>query len=259
MEKLKIRHELRSLSAAELSHALKAAAEALYANAAKPAIVPPSPNPDPDEFYLQKISEFCPPTGASNALPAEVRAVLRLAMESFRKSAPLIGDGSGTLFIESKSEAEKLMNLQGLKVPRSSEAPYRLLYPHHWFPVDAQNTSTEWHRQLTHFLTFSTLGEIHRPRFHLLLKQMDAWFELRTMQTAATAEELPKCMTALFFATVQQLLELSLLSSSVRLQTSQAAATSVFNSTMEQQFHAGKIDFFAALKEAKTTTKSFSH
>lgn len=257
MEKLKVRHEMRTLSGAEFSLAIRAAAEALYANAAKPAIPPPAPNTDADEFYITKVCEFCPATGPSNPLPAEVRAVLRLSLESFRKNVPPSPDAT-TLFVENKGEAEKLITLSGIKVPRNSEIPYRMLYPQHWFPVDPLNTVTEWHRQLAQFVSLSTIGEIHRPRFLLLLKQMEAWFDLRTMQTATAAEELPKCMISLFFATVQQLLELSLLSTNVRLQTSQAGATSAFNSTMEQQFHAAKLDFFAALKEAKTRT-SFSH
>jgi hypothetical protein len=115
---------------------------------------------------------------------------------------------------------------------------------------------SDWNAQLSQLIIPGTLSEMYAPRRAHLIKQMQCWFCM--VPPGATAQTIPYAFVEQFLHTVEQLLEVYLLSA--KLQTSPLAATSHFNVSTAAAWQAkDPLDYWTILTAAKSAKLPPAH
>lgn len=250
-------------------------AAVMLAEARKQA--PVTTNNTADEC-LSVVASYFPPAGQATAPSAELRATLQEILLIFvpRGVQPLPIAPQGTAppgsviqvnTAEAAERAEKSIIVGGVKMPRKSETPYSCFYPHSFLPLfldadsptaAAQPAYLAWERQMDQILG-SKIPEIHFFKLKRMKKVAEMWFISLAHLKTATIPLLPsvitETMSRLWFANIEQMLELHLITT--ELCTSASMATKTFHAAVDAKWHNSEtLDYFSAITLAKNEKKT---
>lgn len=241
---------------------------------------PVDPNLPAAQVLNDLALNFVPGPLADGALfgpaPAPLRAVIRDVLLIFvprnlAAPAAAVAGAPGAINVET-AETRKLdiqlqwlgavghLDIHGIqvpriRVPRNPSAPHTCLYPQRWLLLLGQagnnpvSVFEKWNIQMTLLLDPSSVSPVYQPRHKHLLSTMEAWLSLVPPNT--TAENISYVLLRLFFTTIEQFLEVIVLTQ--RNTANATVATGKLNSLLALTWHKNDtLDYFTALESAKT-------
>lgn len=224
-------------------------------------------------LIIDALALFFPPAGDAAPMPQAIRNTLKEVLSVYvprphandpaAAAAPL----GGPLHIETAETREKEIKYiwlgdeeafkagtgKRLRASREAEPPYTLCYPQTWL-LDLNRSQPchavfmAWSHQVDQLIPSSSVAEMHKARLAHLLKQMQCWF--LTVPPQATPQTIPYAFVESWFHTIEQILEVYLLST--KLSTSPSAATAHFNTACASLWQArSPLDYWTVLKESR--------
>jgi len=148
------------------------------------------------------------------------------------------------------------VNSKRVRVPRESEPPFNLCYPHTWMALLAAGSTPAavhalWKAELNALIIHGSLHEMLMPRFTRLQKSFLCWFS--SVPQNALPTTIPYSMVEAYQLQVENLLELYLISASSKILTTPTAATHHFNTTVAGLWQSREpIDYWPVVQAAKT-------
>lgn len=229
---------------------------------------------------IDVIASYFPPAGQPAAPPAEVRATIAEVLLVYtpreaRRAAnslliPAEGTAAGVIQVntaEAVERAEKAIVVGGVKMPRKSETPFCCFYPHSYLPllndhvdaapaVGSQPAYIAWERAIDAILG-PNIPEHHQFKLKRMKKIAESWFQvlgkMKTPGEPLTATAISEAMARMWFANIENILELYLITT--ELQTTAMVATRTFATAVDAKWHSGDmLDYYTAMTAAKNDT-----
>jgi hypothetical protein len=149
------------------------------------------------------------------------------------------------------------LSQHGIQVPRircNPQPPHNALYPQRWIAllITPPNTPTsvfeKWSTQMALLLDPGAVYDVYQPRHSHLLATMEHWFSLVPVGT--TPETITYALLRLFFTTIEQFLEMIILTG--KNSASATVATTKLNSLLKMMWHNNDtLNYFSFLEQAK--------